>query len=246
MLIYLFVAATQIAWLGSVDAVLGGYLIALVAVDVVAAVGCGYALAGIATARSRSAFGHGRAAALAFIPLANFVLLFAKPKADSEHAGSGAIPVLSGGLGVLSGLFLLLGTIALSSYVTTETMRRGEAAAASDPSFQVKSLEMSIASLGLAESLKQIAYGYPVPETVDDVTTLVRVEADGDVLRYVYELTEVSSIPLSLRVAVTNSNCRLPFFEPIFKADGGIQHLYLGQDGAEIGRIDVTRKACGL
>jgi hypothetical protein len=246
MLIYLFVTATQLVWLGSINAMLGGYLFALMAVDVVAGVLCGYALAGIATARSRNAFGHGRAAALAFIPLANLVLLFARPRANSV-AGSGAIPLMSGGLGVLSGFLCLIGTVTLSAYITTESQRLVDQAAATNPAFQTRSLETGIAGLGVNETLRQLASEVPVPETLDEVTTLVRVEADGDTLRYVYELSEeVTSIPFSMRVSLVNSNCRLPFFEPIFKADGNIQHLYLGKDGSEIGRVDVTRQACGL
>lgn len=246
MLIYLFVAATQLVWLGSIDAMLGGYLFALMAVDVVSGVVGGYALAGIATARSRNAFGHGRAAALAFIPLANLVLLFARPRANSA-AGSGAIPLFSGGLGVFSAFFCLIGTIALSAYITTESQRIVEEAAATDPAFQTKSLETGIVGLGINETLRQLASEVPVPEALDEVTTLVRVDADGDTLRYVYELSgEVTSIPFSMRVSLVNSNRKLPFFEPVFKADGSIQHLYLGQDGSEVGRVDVTRQACGL
>ena len=55
-----------------VQAFLGGYFWVIVAAEMLATVAGGFFFARIAADRSRDAYGHGRMAALAFIPLAIF------------------------------------------------------------------------------------------------------------------------------------------------------------------------------
>ncbi|MFQ5915518.1 MAG: hypothetical protein ACE5JS_20300 [Nitrospinota bacterium] len=107
-------ATTQFVWLGSLPAMTGGYLWVLMVVDVVGSVVIGYFIGVIAMARSRDAFGHARYAALAFIPLANFILLLKMSKTQTSANRIPTIPLLTGGLGVLSGFVMLVAGVALS------------------------------------------------------------------------------------------------------------------------------------
>ena len=79
-LILLLVSAVQIVWLHSLPAMAGGYLWVLITLSLGAIAVGGLFYGKIAMARSRDAYGHGRMAALALIPFANFWLLLAPSK----------------------------------------------------------------------------------------------------------------------------------------------------------------------
>jgi len=65
-LLFLAAAVTQFVWLGSSQAMAGGFLWVLMAVDVVSTLIIGYFFGIIARARSHNAFGHGRHSILAW------------------------------------------------------------------------------------------------------------------------------------------------------------------------------------
>ncbi len=96
-LIYLLVSAVQIVWLQSLPAIIGGYLWVLMVVSMAASVIGGFFACKIAMARSRDAYGHGRMAALAFIPLANLWLLVKPSKTALSANRAPTIPLLTGG-----------------------------------------------------------------------------------------------------------------------------------------------------
>ena len=79
----------QAIWLFSLEATAGGYVWILALIDFLSWAAAGYFLVMFGKARSNDAFGHSRYAALAFIPLANFVLLFKGPK-DTVFQTSGS------------------------------------------------------------------------------------------------------------------------------------------------------------
>lgn len=67
------------------SAMLGGYLFAIVLIDIIIWAFIGFLFVFIAKARSNDAYGHSRYAFLAFIPFANLWLLFSPSKDGSEQ-----------------------------------------------------------------------------------------------------------------------------------------------------------------
>jgi hypothetical protein len=245
-LLFFVVSAAQLIWLGSVPALMGGYVWVFMVIDLLVRVAVGYGIAVIAMARSRDAYGHGRMAALAFIPIANFWLLLTPSKNQISADRSPTIPLLSGGTGVLVGFVLIFLGVGVASYIRVETERMATAAQ-DDPAMQEAGLEMMIRTSGLEATLREVALGVPTPSKVDEITTIVQVVGDGTTLRYVYEVaSDAASLPETLRTGLTEQNCNYAPMAPLFSAGATLEHVYRKPDGSEIGVIRVDRAACGF
>ncbi len=243
-LLFLIATASQIVWFGSIPAMTGGFLWVFMLVDVVAGLGVGYALAIIAMARSRDAYGHARMAALAFIPIANFWLLLTPSKNEVSANRTPTIPLLTGYLGVLTGFVLLFTSAAMGAFIQVETNRM-VAAAANDPAMQRVSIDTMLRGQGLEETLHQLAAEVP-SHRIDETTTLLRVSGDGTTLRYVYEVsTNPNALPMSMRMGLVQQNCNFEVIRLVIEAGATIEHLYQRTDGVEIGVVTVTRDICG-
>lgn len=169
-LIFLSVAVVTFGGMAFiVQSLAGGFFWVVVAAEMLASVAGGFFLARIAADRSRDAYGHGRAAALAFIPFANFWLLLTPSKHEISANRAPAIPLLTGGLGVLSGFVMLGAGIGLSAYAQVDGMRRVEEAAAAGV-FNEAMRDRTLVTM---------AAEVQTPMTVDETTTLVRLEAVG-------------------------------------------------------------------
>lgn len=242
--LFLIGAASQLVWLSTVSAMTGGFLWVLMLVDVVVGVGAGYALGIIAMARSRDAYGHPRMAVLAFIPFANFWLLLTPSKNEVSAHRAPTIPLLTGALGVFTGLVLLFSGGALRVFIKEEMSHR-IAEAEDDPAIQRAGIDMMLRVRGIEETLRQIA-SEVLWERVDDTTTLLRVVADGTTLRYVYEVsTNPDALPMSMRIGLVQRNCNYGALRPLIEAGATIEHSYHRTDGVEIGVVTVTREICG-
>lgn len=243
-LLFFIVAAGQLVWLGSIPAITGGYLWVFMALDVAIGLTVGYGFGVIAMARSRDAYGHARMAVLAFIPLANFWLLLTPSKNEMSANRAPTIPLLTGGIGVLTGILLLGAGIALSSYITVESNRIAMEAE-NDPSMQQAGIDMMLRGQGLEQTLVMIAAEVPT-QRVDETTTLLRVEGDGTTLRYLYEVTtSVEMLPMSMRTGLVQQNCTFEALRPVIEAGATLEHVYLRPDKSEIGTVVVTREICG-
>ena len=219
-----------------VQALAGGFFWVVVGVEMLASVIGGFFFARIAADRSRDAYGHGRMAALAFIPLANFWLLLTPSKDDVSANRTPTIPLLTGGLGVLSGFVLLAGGIGLSTYAEVDGMRRVEEAAAAGV-FNEAMLDRILATM---------AAEVQTPLVVDETTALLRMETQGEELRYVYEVDPpLDFLPADMRNGLLKQNCTYDGLTSVIDAGAVIKHVYLRKDGSEIGDIQVTREACG-
>lgn len=245
-LLFCVVSAAQLIWLAAVPALTGGYVWVLMVIDLLARVVVGYGVGVIAMARSRDAYGHGRMAALAFIPIANFWLLLTPSKNQLSANRVQSIPLLRGGAGTIVGfVFLFLG-VGIGAYIRAETERMA-VAAQDDPAMQEAGIDMMIRASGLEATLKELALGVPTPSKVDEVTTIVQVIGDGTILRYVYDVaSDVSTIPETLRSGVTSQNCSYVPFSSLFAAGATIEHVYRKTDGTEIGVIQIDNDACGF
>lgn len=219
-----------------VQALVGGFFWIVAGAEMLASLVGGFFLARIAADRSRDAYGHGRMAALAFIPLANFWLLLTPSKNEVSANRSPTIPLLTGGFGVLSGFVLLIVGVGLSSYAQIEGTRRVEEAAAAGV-FNVAMLDRTLATM---------AAEVQTPQKVDETTTLLRMESDGRELRYVYEVDPPADfLPPSMRMGLLNQNCTYDGLKGVIDAGAVIKHVYLRKNGTEIGNVEVTRQACG-
>lgn len=236
-LIYLSIACVTFSGMAFiVQSLAGGFFWMVVAAEMLASVVGGFFIARIAADRSRDAFGHGKAAALAFIPLANFWLLFTPSKHEPSVNRSPAIPLLTGRLGVLSGFVMLGAGIGLSTYAQVDGMRRVDEAAAAGV-FNEAMLDRTLAAM---------AAEVQTPMTVDETTTLVRMEAMGRELRYVYEVgADVEFLSADMRLGLTQQNCSFEVLTGVIDAGAVVRHVYLRTDGSEVGVVEVTRQACG-
>ncbi len=244
-LLLLAAVATQSVWLGTLPAMAGGYLWVFMGIDVVVSLVVGYFVGVIAMARARDGFGHGRYAALAFIPLANLALLFKGSKNQISHHRIRTIPLISGKLGVLVGFVILAAVIAVSTLIKTE-IDRAAMRASLDPDFQAMRMESMIRSQGLEATLGQAAAEVDVPQIMDEVTTLFLVDSDVTTLRYHYVVSNGRWVVTDIfRSLLTLRNCTYLLVQPVLQADGAIEHIYYTMEGNEIGAVLVTLDQCG-
>ncbi len=228
-------AVTFIGMAFIVPALVNGFFWVVIGGEMLASIIGGFFYARIAAARSRDAYGHGRMAALGFIPIANFWLLLTPSKNEASANRMPTIPLLTGGFGVFSGFVLLAASTGLSTYAEVEGTRRVESAAA-DGAFDTAMLDRTLATM---------AAGVRTPMNIDETTTLLRMETQGAEMRYVYEVdAPMDLVPAGMRSELENMNCTNAGLKRVIDAGALIEHVYLRKDGSEIGTVQVTRQIC--
>ena len=254
-LIIFAVSAVQIVWLLVIPAVTGGYLWVLVAITLTAQIAAGYFYYRTAMGRSRDAYGHGSMAVIAFIPIANFWLFLIRSKnaKSAERLPTG--PLLSGGLGVGTGFVVLAATIAMNIYIERRILAIEQQAqiepvsepAQIEPVSEQEFVDSLIRSEGLEEALRMLAAEAQTPITVDEVTTLARIEAAWTQLRRTY-IVDLEGVTLTEEFSAGSRDgiCAWSPFRPILQAGGSIRELYVERSGREIGAVMVTRTDCGF
>jgi hypothetical protein len=246
-LLYLFGSVLVSLWLLTLQAVALGIVWVLISVIFLCIGTLGYSYGVLALARSRDAFGHGRYAFLAFIPFANLYLLSKPSKSDLSANRIPTIPLLSGGLGVLSGVVMLIAGGAFTGWFETNSDAMFEAAGRGDPDLQAAGADILIRSEGLEGALQIMADGVQLPLVIDESTTLSRIEADGTILRrtFVVDL-EGAEMTNEFRTGILQMVCAYERFKPLMVGGGTIEEVYVGTDGSEIGTQAMTRETCGL
>jgi hypothetical protein len=236
----------QFMSLNSLSAMAGGYLWGLMAAQLSLTFMIGFFFGTIAMARSRDAYGHGGYAALAFIPLANLVLLSKPGKVLHSTNRIPTAPVFSDGMGVLSGFVILFVVAALNVYFEQETNAQ-LARINTEPVSQQASVNFLIRSKGLEAALREIASGTQTPILIDNVTTLARIEADTTQLRRIYVINrEGFAMTNKFRDMIQNGICAYAGFIPLLRAGVSMREVYVKPDGTQIGAHIVTREVCGL
>lgn len=227
-----------------VPAMSGSFLWAIVAATLAVPLVGGFFIARIAQARSRDAYGHSNAAALAFIPLANFWLLLTPSKNEVSPNRAQTIPLLSGGLGVITGFAIFFAGVALLVQSEMAAEKEVQAAAEADPDLQARSIDAMLTTQGLDATLRQMAAEVP-SQQVDETTTLLRVEARATTLRYVYRVdTDAQNLPESVRRGLSKHNCTYEALAPVIQAGATIEHFYGRPDGTELGTVTITQAIC--
>jgi hypothetical protein len=245
-LLILLSVSGQLVWLESSAAMSNGYLWVLMFCDMLVDVLVGYGFGVVGIARSLDAYGQRRMAVLAFIPIANLWLLLTPSKNDTSVNRMSTPRAFTGETGVLLGFGVTFAGIILGIAIGKEVERRATVAQ-SDPAVQRVGVDLMIRSKGLDSTLRQLAQEVPIPDTIDDTTTLIRVEGNGSTLRYTYQVsTEVGDLPESYSAELVAQNCNFIAMRPVIDAGGGLQHVYLRKDGSEIGTVSVNKYICGF
>jgi hypothetical protein len=234
-------SALPLAWLATFEAMQAGILWLLVAAVFTGIAALGYAYGVISHARSVSGYGDGSSAWMGFVPIANLFLLFKTPMQDASKRS--LVGVLGNVGGIIFGLFLL----ALGQVITQTGDRAiNDAAerAGSDPALQSLSIEAMIDTQGLRSTLSQMAAEVP-SQRVDETKTLVRVEGDGDTLRYIYRVeTNALELPASVRTGLTKHNCGYEGISAVIQAGATVEHVYRRSDETELGIVTIDREVC--
>ena len=182
---------------------------------------------------------------LGFIPIAGFWLLLTPSKNKLSTNRVPTIPLFSGRLGVLTGFVLLAAGVGVTGHIVGQG-RMIEQQARTDPVFQQTILASMIRSKGLQETLHFMVANAQTPLTVDKVTTLARIEADGMQLKRTYLVDrEGMKMTENIRSRIRDGICRWPAFDPILRAGGSIREIYFERNGREIGAEKVTLDKCG-
>jgi hypothetical protein len=207
-------------------AINGGWVHVIVGFEIFAMVCAGWALSRIATARSRDAFGHGRMAALAFIPLANLWLMIAASRLAISARRQPVIDALSGRKGILTGVALTLVAAGLSTY--------GEMEDKSD----VRLAMLDRILVALAAKVED-------PVRIDGDVTLLRAEAKSREIRYIYEVSDPGSDgAIAMTRDLLGETCRHEGLSALIAAGVVVRHVQMDANGGEIATVSASIESC--
>lgn len=229
-------------------AVFGGYVAPMVALWVLVQAACGFALWHLAAARSRSAHGHGKAAPLAFIPLANLWLIVAPEREEAEvvERSRPALALAS----VLAGLALL----GVAHMATKQIEARTMWSLAINEDFPPElRLEYSLPRIGIEETIKAVTSEPPVPDG-DKLVPQLAHEARGTEIfrtflvtpRVIEEMKRGNPMLATFFPDMARHEvCEGRTFIPLLKAGATIVNSY-GDGTRELVAITLTARDCGL
>ena len=195
----------------------------------------GFPLGLMAAARSRDAFGHPKAAPLAFVPLANLWLLLA-PSRPSRGKGGGVDVAVAG-------LFLLALAALLGSLLPHQIALAFGRADGVPPSVSVQHL---VNAEGLEGGVAFIANRAKPPYRLSDTLTLSSVEAAGAEIATTYTFKAGGPLPKAFWTAVKNQVCANELMLSLLKAGATVREIYVDDRGRKVGDLPVTRQDCHL
>lgn len=251
----ILVAAASLALLiPTREAVFGGYVGWKVALWALAQAACGFALWRLAVLRSRSACGHGKAAVLAFIPLANVWLLVAPERQTGEGGAAEVvvrsrptpIPVVSG----LAGLAALGLAYVVAQEIDTRTIVSLVVNEDFPPEMRV---EHMLGRIGLEKTLEAATEAPPEPDG-DKLVPQLAHSAQGTELLRTFLITPrvVAEMEAGNPIFATfftqmarNEICDGRTFIPLLRAGATVINSY-GDGARERAKITLTAADCGL
>ncbi|HEV7317610.1 MAG TPA: hypothetical protein VGO04_03245 [Ensifer sp.] len=195
-----------------------------------------------AAARSRDAFGTRGKWYLAFIPIANLLLIFA-PSQEQSRPSPRQMP--RGILLVALSVVLIAASAGVSQWVKGRLALEGEVAQDNMP-LQAKLARYEVQTFGLDAFLTGLAKGVTVPMKIDDITTLTAVEADKDIYRYVYEISDkTAALTGSARDLMMNAWCKSAEITLMTDVGATVEGRYFSPDGNLLGELSVNPALCG-
>lgn len=235
-------SALSLAWLLSAQAIQSGLLMVLVSLIFGSVFVAGVAHGILAHARSVSIYGSGRGAWMAIVPFVNLALVFKRPM-DWQKSGPRTLSLNI--LGILFGVLLLLIGLGLGSIAQKQTAY-ATSQAESDPALYEAHIDLLLNEQGLETTLAQMAAETP-SQRLDEMTTLLRVEAEGNTLRYVYEVsTDMKELPVAVQTKLLEDNCGVVALRRLFEAGATVVHIYMLIDGTKIATITTSQRLCSL
>ena len=195
----------------------------------------GLAMGVLAHARSVNAYGDGRGAWMGVIPIANLVLMAAAPKVESKMN-----PVV-GALLVVVGIGGLVGGRVLDRLVE-DTLEDAPAESAGTIADAISS---QIGVQGIETVLAEIAM-QTVRTQVDSETVLVRADAAGSTLHFVYEVSTLAAqAGALLEPAVRQNTCDNPVSLALLDGGATLVMDYNGPDGVLVVSVTMVQRDCG-
>lgn len=239
---YLLLSLAQLPWGKTPQAINAGLAWVLMLTSILGNLAFGFVMGRLAAARSRDAYGHSKAAVLAFIPLLNIWLYFVRSRGGT--AAPKSMWLMRGFVGVLVG-FLFLG---LGNYVVKEAMTQrvrsfihGDGVA---PELLARFL---INKAGLEQTLAFYANSVPLPMKVDMVTTLTGLKVHGATMETTYRVGSLWGTMFGVpKDDVTNNLCKSPLYPPLLRAGATLKVIYNDPDGHELANWALTAQDCGL
>lgn len=228
----------------SINAAANGLLTALVAANLISLVVIGYFVGHLSLARSRNAFGTGKYAFLAPIPILNLILLLHSPKSEENSNHLAVNRRLRGAAGSILGIVLLaaysVGLVAINNGASGRVAMR-----ITTPENATAFL---LESRGVEGTLKKMMRqaNPTLPEQVDDVMRLAHLSAKGKRLQRTYVIT-LDNVTLTEEFARETKKvvCSVKGLVLLMRHGAVIEEVYKNRHGNLLGRFPVTHKACG-
>jgi hypothetical protein len=203
---------------------------------VVAFCGYGYFVGCLGRARALDAYGSARNSWMGLVPIANFILMI-KPADDAVPRGKQ--PWMA--LGVFGSLVLYALAPALGEYgaqVVTDQAQQISPA-------QAEALEGGrLRAMGVDLYLQSVVRDTRTYR-LDPVMLLLRAEQEGQMLRYVLQVTKRGyTVTQDGRDAVVADVCATPHLRELMVAGAQLEYLYLGRKLEELARFGLTAADC--
>lgn len=252
-LLYLVLALSKVLWVGMLDAVAGGFLWAVAFVHAIIIVMTGYAGGALSAWRSRSAFGTARWALLGFVPVANLVLLLARPQHASNRQDSDAHERASPPPGRIdmprfckgpAGVFLGAIVVILGAGISVALDRQLEQKASSPAELRklAERGDLDDVLVLFAASAQQA-----LPIEMDDVSTMTAIELDGRTIsREIVVAISDFELTAGVRDFLDRIICNDVVGSALIERGAVYEDSYFTTDGRKVGSHRVDRDVCAL
>lgn len=219
-----------------------GFMAALWALVQVA---CGAVLWRLAAQRSREVHGHAKAAALAFVPVANVWLLVAPPLGWKEPTAGALRLAFSAGriVSVLAGLALLGG----ACWVEHEIEQGISDGLLQDGVSAELWIQFAINKDGIEKVLENLANTKDPEPQPDEAFTQSGTRAVGLNLYETWISNKFSDrFAKRQRDQLKEYHCSAVGDVSLMKAGATLHHVYVARSGRKLGTITVSKEVCGL
>ena len=239
--VVLLAGMTNFLALGVEDAVKNGHLALVVGAIYGLLVPIG-GLAGIfAAARSIDAYGTRDKWIWGFLPIANLFLMFAKPK-DLPKFG---MTRFLGNAGMVILGVALIGLGKGFERSVEQTIQRTTPGTQNDQQLQTKVMEYEVQNKGVENLLKEAALAIPVPQTIDNITTLKAVQVEGSTFRFTYETSRADAqLGNAWKNLMMSQWCTMESFKPIFDIGATVVGRYVDRAGNAVAEISANPVLC--
>lgn len=229
-------------WLAAPSAIETDNLYIIVIAEFIAFILLGYVFGFAATGRSLDAYGTPSKWWLAFVPLANLILLFKAPL-NQLKTNPRWHWVRCTALVFSAFAFMMIGR-GLSVAIENSVERNTASAVNSNPMVADKLSKAAMQNSSIKDLLAVMAKEVKTPLTVDEVTTLTKVNANNNELTYQYAISSnISTLPDFFKENLKKTLCS-GTLKPVIDRGATISAVYKANNGNEIGSVSVDLSIC--